>query len=235
MDRHLAQQLSSWIVRILQYTGLPLYYVIQGIIWLTWWTWKESTRAYRFRYRRTIRAFRSLFEHRWTRFSIGIALVLVCLGLSSLGTDQVQADFTFVDPDQKIVLSDESLALTTGASVRAPVEHVFLTQGYHPGHFALDLVGDQGDPIYPIMAGKVVATIRDRVAYGNHIVIEHGAGLESLYAHLSRIDVEVGDKVTIDDQIGEMGRTGNATGDHLHLEVIDQGKQINPLTLIVGK
>ena len=63
-------------------------------------------------------------------------------------------------------------------------------------------------------------------------MIDHGNKLSSLYAHLSKIEVEEGQEVTMDTEIGRMGATGRAFGDHLHLEVYDHGKAVNPLTIL---
>lgn len=61
---------------------------------------------------------------------------------------------------------------------------------------------------------------------------EHADGLASLYAHLSEINVKEGDRVDTRTVIGKMGRTGNATGDHLHLEVYKNGRPVNPISIL---
>jgi murein DD-endopeptidase MepM/ murein hydrolase activator NlpD len=66
-------------------------------------------------------------------------------------------------------------------------------------------------------------------------LINHGSDITTLYAHLSKIFVEPNQEVTTDTVIGEMGATGHALGDHLHLEIRDTGKPINPLTVLPNK
>ena len=68
--------------------------------------------------------------------------------------------------------------------------------------------------------------------YGNAILINHGSGFLSLYAHLSKILVKKDDIVTNQTVIGKIGATGRAFGDHLHLEIYENGKTINPLSVL---
>ena len=82
------------------------------------------------------------------------------------------------------------------------------------------------------MAGIVEAIDQSKYAYGNAILINHGNEITSLYAHLSKIEVGVNQEVTIETEVGKMGATGHASGDHLHLEIRDHGKPINPLSLL---
>ena len=65
--------------------------------------------------------------------------------------------------------------------------------------------------------------------YGNHIVIRHGFGYETLYGHLNRIKVRPGQRVTRGDVIGELGNSGSSTGPHLHYEVIKSGNKVDPI------
>lgn len=85
-------------------------------------------------------------------------------------------------------------------------------------HGGLDLRAPAGTPVYAAAAGTVVESGR-RGAYGEVVVVRHGGDLESLYAHLERRLVRAGESVRRGQVVGLVGRTGNATGDHLHFEL----------------
>jgi murein DD-endopeptidase MepM/ murein hydrolase activator NlpD len=82
------------------------------------------------------------------------------------------------------------------------------------------------------MAGFVEEISYSRLAYGNAVIVNHGNKITSLYAHLSKIEVEKGQEVNIETKLGEMGATGRAWGDHLHLEIRDHGYPINPFSVL---
>ena len=71
-----------------------------------------------------------------------------------------------------------------------------------------------------------------KLKIGNYIMVDHGSGFSSLYAHLSRIKVKTGQEVDKNTVIGLVGSTGLSTGSHLHLEVYDHGEPFNPLTIL---
>lgn len=95
-------------------------------------------------------------------------------------------------------------------------------------HAGQDFAADVGYPVYVTGDGVVEKVNYGFTGYGNEIIIDHGFGYRTRYAHLSRIDVAKGMKVTRGDQIGAIGKTGKATGPHLHYEVIYKGNAINP-------
>jgi murein DD-endopeptidase MepM/ murein hydrolase activator NlpD len=96
--------------------------------------------------------------------------------------------------------------------------------GYHTG---FDICNAEGTPIQATADGEVVqAGWMDR--YGNGVVLEHTSTIETLYAHMSKVRVKTGQKVSRGDILGYMGRTGNATGVHLHYEVRINGRPVNP-------
>lgn len=182
-------------------------------------------------YGKAIKRTRRILEHRGTRLAIGGGL-FSCTAFLSMSTSlPVLGDFTEAEPAD-MTLSTAAIELTTTQSVRAPLKATILNQGFHKGHPGLDLKGAKGDPVYPIMKGVVVFTEMGKFAYGNHVVVDHGGGMQTLYAHLSKIMAKPGDEVTTESVVGQVGSTGNSTGNHLHLEVIDQGRRINPLTVI---
>ena len=86
-------------------------------------------------------------------------------------------------------------------------------------HYGLDLDGKVGDPVLAVAHGRVVMSA-DRWGSGETLVLDHGGGLFTLYFHLSKRLMEVGDWVEAGQLIGEVGRTGRVTGPHLHLAVV---------------
>ncbi|MBL8573982.1 MAG: peptidoglycan DD-metalloendopeptidase family protein [Hyphomicrobiaceae bacterium] len=95
-------------------------------------------------------------------------------------------------------------------------------------HTGVDYRGDTGDPVLATAAGTVINADREG-GYGLMVEIDHGNGITTRYGHLSRIDVEVGDKVELGDTIGGIGSTGRSTGPHLHYETRVRGEAQNPV------
>ncbi len=97
-------------------------------------------------------------------------------------------------------------------------------------HYALDLgtYGGIAQPIYAVKDGVVTKSVKSNTGYGYHIIIDHGAGVQTLYAHASALYVSVGDRVTQGQTIARVGSTGNSSGPHLHFEVIIHGTKKNP-------
>ncbi|QWK09977.1 MAG: peptidoglycan DD-metalloendopeptidase family protein [Thermoflexus hugenholtzii] len=96
---------------------------------------------------------------------------------------------------------------------------------YHPG---VDFAGRLGDPVYAADAGTVVYAGWSTVGYGNLIVLDHGNGYQTYYAHLSAIFVGCGQQVAKGATIGLVGSTGRSTGPHLHFEIRGPGGFVNP-------
>lgn len=179
---------------------------------------------------RLSRFFRKLFEQKRIKALFGGNLTLFALVASTIGSPG--SALSTITETEPTVLSAEAIELTTRVVVRVPLEQVQITQNFNSFHKGLDLNGETGDPVYSIMKGRVESTVYDRVGYGNHIIINHEAGVKSLYAHLSKIQVSAGDEVETSSEIGRVGSTGRAFGDHLHLEIIDNDRRINPLTIL---
>ena len=96
------------------------------------------------------------------------------------------------------------------------------------GHTGMDIAIPTGTEIQAVAAGKVLYTRMSSSGYGYHVVINHGGGIVTLYAHCSRILVSAGQEVSQGDVIALSGSTGNSTGPHLHLEFIVDGVPRNP-------
>ena len=103
-----------------------------------------------------------------------------------------------------------------------------ITQGFWEHHKAIDIGNVAGTPIYAADSGYVAKVGWSEVGYGKMILIDHGNGFQTLYAHLHVILAAQGDSVAKGTFIGRMGSTGNSTGPHLHFEIRENGKQRNP-------
>ena len=98
-------------------------------------------------------------------------------------------------------------------------------------HSGLDIAGDRGEPVRTTAAGRV-SYAGYQGAYGNLVIVDHGFGLQSKYGHLSSYTVRDGQHVKRGDIIGRLGSTGRSTGNHLHYEVLANGRLLNPLQLL---
>lgn len=96
---------------------------------------------------------------------------------------------------------------------------------FHPGY---DIRATLGSEIHPVSSGTVVTMEFEKGGYGRYVVIEHENGIQTLYAHMSKTTMKVGDKVEMSDVIGYVGLTGHSTGPHVHFEVRVGDKRVNP-------
>nr|WP_315222358.1 M23 family metallopeptidase [uncultured Flavobacterium sp.] len=101
-------------------------------------------------------------------------------------------------------------------------------------HNGMDFAAKTGAPIYATGDGVIARADNSASGYGNHIVIRHGFGYESLYAHLSKYNCRAGQHVKRGDVIGYVGSTGRSEGPHCHYEVHKDGKVVNPLNFYYG-
>jgi murein DD-endopeptidase MepM/ murein hydrolase activator NlpD len=173
------------------------------------------------------RLFRHFFENIKLRRVLGTNLAVAIVAVSFLPSSNL-----FNAEAEDSIISVKNAVLTTDREISYPLDKVVITQGFHLFHPGIDLDGVTGDEVRPIMKGVVKEIQHSRFAYGNAIIIDHGNELTSLYAHLSKITVQEGQEVDTFTKIGEVGATGHAIGDHLHLEIRDHGKPINPLSIL---
>lgn len=124
----------------------------------------------------------------------------------------------FVLPMQSSVTSPFGTARTYNGTLKS----------FHSG---TDFKAEPGTPVRAANDGVVVIA-QERYYAGNSVVIDHGEGLYSCYYHLSRMEVNVGDRVARNEEIGLSGKTGRVTGPHLHFAVMLHGVQVDPLQLI---
>ncbi len=126
-----------------------------------------------------------------------------------------------------IKVKDLKKQVTSGFGWR--IHPIYKTQEFHPG---LDFPSNQGTPVYATGNGKVEFASMDNSGYGLHVIINHGFGYQTLYGHLSKLSVRVGEKVKRGQLIGYVGSTGLSTAPHLHYEVIKNNEKVNPINYI---
>lgn len=185
-------------------------------------------------YRRLLRPFsrlsRKLFEFKRIKRAYGMAVISVMIS-SVILPNQVWL-WKSAHINQAQAQTELMASLVTEKSVRLPVDNYTVTQKYRLFHPGIDLATKAGSPIYPVMDGIVLSVNRDRFGYGNHIIVDHGNGTQSLYAHMSKILVSEKEAVKRVTEIGTVGSTGRSTGPHLHLQIWQDGGWINPERLL---
>ncbi len=100
--------------------------------------------------------------------------------------------------------------------------------GKSAGHSGIDLGAPKGTPICSALDGTVYVVRHATTGYGYHVMVDHGGGFVTLYAHCSKILVSEGQQVKAGDRIAEVGTTGRSTGNHLHFEIRISGEKQNP-------
>ena len=106
------------------------------------------------------------------------------------------------------------------------IDPIYKTVKMHAG---LDFAAPQGTPIYATADGNVTTAGNTNNGYGNHVVVNHGYGYETLYGHMVRVKAKSGQSVKRGEVIGWVGSTGKSTGPHCHYEVHKNGQKINPI------
>lgn len=164
------------------------------------------------------------------KIALGILLLTFFLDYQpTLGFPPLKQNIAHAQtPDQTQQVTAQELPVT----FQLP-HHVLMVSTYfswwHPG---VDLATELGTPIHPVAPGEVDSEGFDFWGLGNTIVVNHPGGYSSLYAHLGRMLVKKGDKVTADTILGEVGLTGHTSGPHTHLQISKDGKNIDPLTVL---
>jgi len=136
-----------------------------------------------------------------------------------------------------------NLAFSQADCAKMPVEKGIIGSLYgyriHPNtntkkfHAGIDIRAKHGNSVYAAFDGNVVEVKKSSKGYGNTIEIVHENGLVTRYAHLSAFSVKRGDVICKGKVIGKIGTTGNATGPHLHFEIIENKKKVNPLEYLL--
>lgn len=128
---------------------------------------------------------------------------------------------------------NESWPLEAGVTYRVSSEQGYrILWGIQDYHLGIDLACAGGTAVLAFNGGTVVKSTF-HYSYGNYVLIDHGGGIATLYAHMSNRLVNEGDRVEAGQQVGNVGLTGSTTGYHLHFEVRENGKVVNPRNYLV--
>jgi len=171
---------------------------------------------------------RKALAKRELRRGVGIALVAVVTAiflahnLSNIGGSVVLAVGT----------PQATIDASTVASVQTPIIYEYESRGFSWFHAGADLVAPIGTPVYPIMNGVVETVAYDPLGFGNHVILKHDLGYESIYGHLAYAEVKEGEKVNLNTELGKSGSTGFSTGPHLHIEIHLNGVPVNPADIV---
>jgi murein DD-endopeptidase MepM/ murein hydrolase activator NlpD len=180
------------------------------------------------------RVLRRVVENKKTKQVFGANLIIVAF-LAGIAVPPTSA-LSHHSETEITLLSSPNIFPTSEYSFRIPVDSFPLTisQGYSVAHPAIDIEAEIGEPVYSFTKGVVEETVSGCAncsAYGNYIIVNHGSGFKSLYAHLTKVVVKKNEEVDKNTVIGTIGASGRATGPHLHFEIHDQGQPLNPLKI----
>jgi len=173
------------------------------------------------------------------RFSIFGALVLVLLITNSCATNTTPAQRELLSPssgNSERPSSDTDEGENSTFTFDWPVNEARLTRGFMPNkrrpHLGIDLAAPRGTHILASHDGMVIYAGRDFRGFGKMILLESGYGWATIYAHLDKITAREGQLLKQGDLVGLMGRTGRATGVHLHFEIRKNKGPVDPLPLL---
>lgn len=181
------------------------------------------------------------------RLIAAVTLILIfALIASSTASEKLKAKESEIKVNgQAILVADKTDALNAPVPliessigvVKSPFDFTrpalgYISQGYRAYHRAVDITGEFGSPIKPLGSGKVAFAGFMGDGHGNTVIVDHENGMKSLYAHMSKINVGVGNEVRAGSTIGYIGLTGHTTGPHVHVEVSDNGIAIDPAKLL---
>src|SRR5437763_5720210 len=147
---------------------------------------------------------------------------------AAVPVDAVEASYPLDREDAPEVSQSEIDAAGLTWPAPGPITSPFGGKRRHPG---IDIDGVTGDPVRAAGQGTVVLAgmVPGYEGYGNLVMIEHGSGISTLYAHLSRVDVTLGEQIEQGQVVGAIGATGLAFGDHLHFEVRVTNHPVDPV------
>ena len=142
-----------------------------------------------------------------------------------IGLAQQKEDMLASIPAVQPVSNKDLRRMSSGFGRR--IHPIYKTSRFHWGN---DFTAPVGTEIYSTGKGKVVIVEKSSTGYGYHVIVDHGYGYQTLYAHMSKINVRQGQQVKRGEILGFIGNTGLSTAPHLHYEVIKDGNKVDPLS-----
>lgn len=181
----------------------------------------------------TSRHLRNIIEHtKYKRVAVAnIAIAAVILNVAFTSPSHA---FDYQTSDSlPIAAQATDFSTKTENAFQFPVtKSLGLSQGYHAFHPGVDIRSPRGSDVVAAADGTVIEVQYLTTGYGHHVRIAHAGTLSTLYAHLDKVEVKVGQKVEKGQKIGTIGMTGWSTGPHLHFEVHEGVNSVNPKTAL---
>jgi len=174
------------------------------------------------------KVFTRTFESKKAKRFVGIGLTVFIMLFGVMGN--ILATNATQIADQTLIMVPDNQVITV-VSLYQPLEGM-IVQGFHGLHKGIDILAPLGAEIRPIAQGKVVEASLGRIGWGNTVVVKHERGLKSRYAHLRDIKVVEGQEIKQELVLGTVGMSGWTSGPHLHLEIYQNGRTIDPITVL---
>jgi murein DD-endopeptidase MepM/ murein hydrolase activator NlpD len=156
----------------------------------------------------------------------------LAVGQALVVPDGVKPDEVQVSPRRRLALQTPDAGTVVASGNWVWPAQGRITQRYVWYHPAIDVANNARPVVVAADNGTVVAVSSIRWGYGNHVIIDHGNGFQTMYAHMSSFRVSQGQTVAKGDAVGVMGSSGRSTGIHLHFEVRRDGVALNPLSYL---
>lgn len=165
----------------------------------------------------------------WRIFGLQIAGVATAMSVVAYPTQAFNYDLAVTAQNE----NSKEVVVLTQTKYQFPLATTLgMSQGYHGLHPGVDLRAPKGTEVYSVEQGVVVEVEEMRVGYGHFVRIAHQGTVSSLYAHLDQVEVTPGQKVARGEEIGTVGSTGWSTGYHLHFEIHQGERSMNPLVYV---
>lgn len=150
---------------------------------------------------------------------------------------KIEADWILLNEAKAVDSAELGFTQVAVWPVTGPISGVFGSQRVLNGkpkspHRGVDIAATTGVPVSSMLNGVVTVAAKDMYYTGGTVMVDHGHGLQSLYAHLSEVSVEVGQRLSLGEKLGKIGATGRVTGPHLHLSLYWFKTAVDPALLL---